>query len=203
MWANTDNCFSTHFETLYFDSNDRRNSIITRLVAFVTPTDRPKSVRNRCVIEVFGGVFVLLRCFLDFSVGVGAFVIGLSQISSFFSYVKDKIIKVSFCPLWNLEDCCFCPLTFWFHILIIIVSGDMRTIFIRYLGPRKRSSSVLKLQNAESWVLKILDTRMVLDLINLANLYSWWSLENATCQHQRVLFLKRLIHFYLTWYYFQ
>ena len=29
--------------------------------------------------------FVLSRCFLDFSVGVGAFVIGISQISSFFS----------------------------------------------------------------------------------------------------------------------
>ena len=27
---------------------------------------------------------MLSRCFLDFSVGVGAFVIGLSQISSFF-----------------------------------------------------------------------------------------------------------------------
>ena len=25
----------------------------------VIPTDRPKSVRNRCVIEVFGGGFVL------------------------------------------------------------------------------------------------------------------------------------------------
>ena len=50
----------------------------------VTPTDRRNSVCNRCVIEVFGGVFVLSRCFLDFSVGVGAFVIGLSQISSFF-----------------------------------------------------------------------------------------------------------------------
>ena len=43
--------------------------------AVVTPTDRPKSVRNRCVIKVFGDVFVLSRCFLDFSVGVGAFVI--------------------------------------------------------------------------------------------------------------------------------
>ena len=28
-------------------------------MAIVTPTDRPKSVRNHCVIEVFGGVFVL------------------------------------------------------------------------------------------------------------------------------------------------
>ena len=35
------------------------------------------------VIEVFDGVFVLSRCVLDFSVGVGAFVIRLSQISSF------------------------------------------------------------------------------------------------------------------------
>ena len=37
--------------------------------------------------KVFGGVFVLSRCFLDFSVGVGAFVIGLYQISSFFSSI--------------------------------------------------------------------------------------------------------------------
>ena len=51
-------------------------------MAIVTPTDRPKSVRNRCVIEVFGVVFVLSRCFLAFSEGVGAFVIGLSQIFS-------------------------------------------------------------------------------------------------------------------------
>ena len=52
----------------------------------VTPTDRPKSVPNLCVIEDFGGVFVLSRCFLDFSVGVGAFSIRLSQIASVFSY---------------------------------------------------------------------------------------------------------------------
>ena len=54
----------------------------------VTPADRPKSVRNSCVIKVFGGVFMLSRCFLDCSVGVGVFVTGLSQISSFFSYQK-------------------------------------------------------------------------------------------------------------------
>ena len=47
-------------------------------MAVVTPTDRPKSDRNHCVSEVFGGVFVLSRCFLDFSVGVWAFVIGLN-----------------------------------------------------------------------------------------------------------------------------
>ena len=49
-------------------------------VVIVTKTGRRKSVRNRCVIEVFDGVFVLSSFFLDFSVGVGAFVIGLSQI---------------------------------------------------------------------------------------------------------------------------
>ena len=49
-------------------------------------TDRPKSVRNSCVIKVFGGVFMLSRCFLDCSVGVGVFVTGLSQISSFFYF---------------------------------------------------------------------------------------------------------------------
>ena len=31
----------------------------TNWMSVVTRTDRPKSVRNRCVIEVFGGVFVL------------------------------------------------------------------------------------------------------------------------------------------------
>ena len=31
----------------------------TSWVAVVTPTDRPKSVLYRCVIEYFGGVFVL------------------------------------------------------------------------------------------------------------------------------------------------
>ena len=58
----------------------------------VTPTDRPKSVRNSCVIKVFGGVFMLSRCFLDCSVGVGVFVTGLSQISSFFSLYKVFVI---------------------------------------------------------------------------------------------------------------
>ena len=68
--------------------NNRFNH--TSGVTAVTPTDRPKSVRNRCVIKVFGGVFMLSPCFLDFSVGVGAFVTGLRQIFSFFSYCDKK-----------------------------------------------------------------------------------------------------------------
>ena len=57
----------------------------TSWVTAVTPTDRPKSVRNSCVIKVFADVFMLSRFFLDCSVGVGVYVTKLSQISSFFS----------------------------------------------------------------------------------------------------------------------
>ena len=57
----------------------------TSWMDIVTPTDRPKSVRNRSVIELFVALFVLSFCPFDISVGVGAFVIGLSQISSLFS----------------------------------------------------------------------------------------------------------------------
>ena len=55
----------------------------TSWVALVTPTDRPKSVRNRCLIELFCGVVCVVTCPFDISVGVGAFVIGLGQISPF------------------------------------------------------------------------------------------------------------------------
>ena len=57
----------------------------TSWVAVVTPTDRPKSVRNRCLIELFCGVVCVVTAPFDISVGVGAFVIGLGQISSFLS----------------------------------------------------------------------------------------------------------------------
>ena len=60
----------------------------TSLVAVVTPTDRPKSVRIRCVIEFFVALFVLSLCPFDIFVGERAFVIGLSHISSFFSWKK-------------------------------------------------------------------------------------------------------------------
>ena len=50
-------------------------------VAVVTPTDRPKSVRNCCLIELSVALFVLSLCPFDISVGVGAFVIGMGQIS--------------------------------------------------------------------------------------------------------------------------
>ena len=54
--------------------------------AVLTPTDRPKSVHNRCVIELFCGVVCVAAWPFDISVGERAFVVGLSQISTFFSY---------------------------------------------------------------------------------------------------------------------
>ena len=53
----------------------------------VTPSDRPKSVHNRCVIELFGDVFFffVVLPFWHFCWHTG-FYIGLSRISSFFPY---------------------------------------------------------------------------------------------------------------------
>ena len=45
----------------------------TTWVAIVTPTSHLKSVRNRCVIEVFGGLFVVTLLYGLFY-GVSAFV---------------------------------------------------------------------------------------------------------------------------------
>ena len=52
-----------------------------QIASVVSPTDRPRSVRNRCVIELFVALFVLSLCPFGISVGIGAFVIGMSQIS--------------------------------------------------------------------------------------------------------------------------
>ena len=60
-------------------------------MAIVTPTDRPKYVRHRCVIKVCGGVIVLSCCFFFF-VSAGA-VIGLSQIK----LVKRASSSLSLC----------------------------------------------------------------------------------------------------------
>ena len=50
----------------------------TSLVVVVTPTDRPKSVRHRCVIKLFGGIFVSSLGLFDISVDTRAFVFGSS-----------------------------------------------------------------------------------------------------------------------------
>ena len=75
-------------------------------MAIVIQSDRPKSVRNRCVIEVFRGVFVLSLFFLFyfFFVGVGVFVIGLSQISSFFSSSQNSQFSTFFSIFEQVEN---------------------------------------------------------------------------------------------------
>ena len=63
----------------------------TSWMVVVTATDRPKSVHNRCEFEVF--FFLALLCYqfsVEFSVGIGAFVIGLNQISFFFSFSQQE-----------------------------------------------------------------------------------------------------------------
>ena len=57
----------------------------TSLVAVITPTDRPKSIRNRCVIEFFCGVVCVVTLSLWHFCWCMGFCKGLSQISSFFS----------------------------------------------------------------------------------------------------------------------
>ena len=83
--------FSRSFQGLFFVLSNTNTS----WVALVTPTDRPRSVRNRCLIELFCGVVCVVTCPFDISVGVGAFVIGLGQISSFLSFKYPFAKKLS------------------------------------------------------------------------------------------------------------
>ena len=50
------------------------NTSYINVVTVVTPTDRPKSARNLCVIEHFDGVLCYRFVLCSFSVGIGAFV---------------------------------------------------------------------------------------------------------------------------------
>ena len=73
----------------------------TSWVAVVIPTDRPMSVRNRCVIELFVALFMLSLCSFDITVDIGDFVIGLSQISFFCSYAMQMSLKLTH---WTWES---------------------------------------------------------------------------------------------------
>ena len=76
-------------------------------MAVVTPTERPKSVHNRCVNELFVALFVLSLCPFDISVSAGAIGIGLSQISSFLSQYNSTQLKsfVTGLYLISLAEC--------------------------------------------------------------------------------------------------
>ena len=75
----------------------------------VTPIDRPKSVRNRCVIEVLVA-FVCRPLVFEFCVGKGGFVIGLGQISFFFSLYQHLFPAAVSSVLTRLpaSGCCKC-----------------------------------------------------------------------------------------------
>ena len=66
-------------------------------MAVVTQTYRSKSIRNRSVMEVFGGVFVLSLCLNRIFVGIGAFVIGPSKINRSISLII-SLEKIKGCP---------------------------------------------------------------------------------------------------------
>ena len=70
----------------------------TSWVTAVTRTDRPKSVRNSFVIKVFGGVFMLSRCFLNCSVGVGFFCHRTE--SDLFLFL---LLNMRRCTLWSIS----------------------------------------------------------------------------------------------------
>ena len=63
----------THLLRLVGRLSARKPVYHTSWVTAVTPTDRPKSVRNSCVIKLFCGVLCCHGAFLDCSVGVGIF----------------------------------------------------------------------------------------------------------------------------------
>ena len=57
-------------------------------VAVASPTERPKSVHNRCEIEVLVAFLCCHFAFFICSVGIRTFVGRLSQIASFSSFVS-------------------------------------------------------------------------------------------------------------------
>ena len=65
-------------------------------VAVIIPTDCPKSVRVRCVIEVFGSVFMLSHCFFELFYGWRAFCHRTE--SDIFLFVPRFSIRLSVCP---------------------------------------------------------------------------------------------------------
>ena len=75
-------------------------------VTVATPTDRPKSVRNRCLIEHFCGVVCIVTLPFWHFCWCRGFVVGLSQISAFLSQnatnqPKSTIELGYMCP-WGL-----------------------------------------------------------------------------------------------------
>ena len=71
-------------------------------VAVVTLTDRSKSVRNRCVIDVLVAFKFLVKLFFYFSVIAGSVDIGLSQISYLFFNKDNGNTKILLKVVWHI-----------------------------------------------------------------------------------------------------
>ena len=102
----------------------------TSWVAIVTPNERPKSVRNRCVIEVFGGVFVV-TLLLGFFCGCSGFcqrtesdlfLILLTLQTSFGTF---SIISMVIWVNWAFNSILVC--------MIIILYGHVQTFLSQWL----------------------------------------------------------------------
>ena len=79
----------------------------TSWVAVVSPTHRPKSVRNCCLIELFCAVVCVVTLPFWHFCCVGAFVIGLGQISSFLSVLnphQGSLVKQSSVNIWKVRS---------------------------------------------------------------------------------------------------
>ena len=72
---------------------------LIRWAAVVITTGRPRPVHSCCVIELSG--LVLSLCLFDISSDLGAFVIGRSKITFFFSYLKCYVMQYITC-YWHL-----------------------------------------------------------------------------------------------------
>ena len=69
-----------------FDHNLLR--LVGRLLAIFIPTDRPKSVRNRCVIKIFSGIFCVVTLLYEFLCGCRGF--SYRSESDFFLFLLQK-----------------------------------------------------------------------------------------------------------------
>ena len=99
----------------------RTSSHHTSWVALISPTDRPKSVRNLhvWVIEVFVGVYILLCCIFWCPVGIGASVIDKSQIFSFFIQTTTTVLQKGLISVYRCSE-----ISPFFYDNIIMLCSD-------------------------------------------------------------------------------
>ena len=100
-------------------------------MAIVTPADRPKSVRNRCVIEVFGGVLCVVTLLFGLFCRCEGFCHRAESDLFLFSYCQQEIVFLKAMDffggisVYRAAYCLFfmlCP----FDYMAFAVSGKVR-----------------------------------------------------------------------------